>query len=245
MKIALISDIHANLVALEAVLADIQQQEVNEIICLGDVATIGPQPLEVVRKLQEMNCICIKGNHDAALLDPKAAPEYRIAPPLISSLYWCRQKLSDTESSFLDSFKNTHSITLPDGSDLLCFHGSPRSTTDVILPTTSPGDCEQLLGNTHMAYLAGGHTHIQMLRPFGEGLMINPGSVGCAFPRFYEAGEVPVLKPKAEYAIGSFENGDLRTDMRQISFDIPTLKQSVKASDIPLKDWWLSQYADS
>jgi hypothetical protein len=56
---------------------------------------------------------------------------------------------------------------------------------------------------------------------------------------------VPVLKPTAEYAILSFENGDLRTDMRQISFDIPTLKQSVKASDIPLKDWWLSQYADS
>lgn len=244
MKIALISDIHANMIALEAVLVDIKRQGADEILCLGDVATIGPQPMQVIRTLMDLNCICIRGNHDAALLNPDAASEYRIAPSLISNLYWCRQKLGNTEYLFLDSFKNTHLIILPDGSDLLCFHGSPHSTTDVILPTTSQSDCERLLSDTQMVHLAGGHTHIQMLRPCGEGFMINPGSVGCAFPRIFQEGEVPVLKPWSEYALVDFNHGNLQVDLRQVKFDIPALKQAVREGDISLRDWWIGQYPD-
>ncbi|MCB0291188.1 MAG: metallophosphoesterase, partial [Calditrichaeota bacterium] len=79
MKIALISDIHGNLTALEAVLADIRRRGADRIICLGDLATLGPQPREVIARLRELDCPGIMGNHDAALLHLEAAARYQIA----------------------------------------------------------------------------------------------------------------------------------------------------------------------
>ena len=242
MKIALISDIHANGVALEAVLKDLQCQDIDEIICLGDVATIGPQPLQVLQMLQDLNCVCIRGNHDAALLDPAAIPRYRIASPLIPNLYWCRQKLGNAEFSFLKSFETTCTVNLRDGKNLLCFHGSPYSTTDVILASTPPGEYERMLRGIESDYLAGGHTHLQMLREWKAGFLINPGSVGCAFTRFFQKGEVPALHPWADYAILNINSANLQVDLRQVHFNIPAFKQAVMESDIPLKEWWLGQY---
>ena len=69
MRVALISDLHANLVAIQAVLADIQRVGVDQIFCLGDVATLGPAPGAVLQLLRDLRCPCILGNHDAFLLD--------------------------------------------------------------------------------------------------------------------------------------------------------------------------------
>ena len=69
MRIALISDLHANEVALGAVLADIKRVGVDRIICLGDVATLGPHPESVLQTLRDLGCPCIQGNHDAFLLE--------------------------------------------------------------------------------------------------------------------------------------------------------------------------------
>ncbi|MCA9955058.1 MAG: metallophosphoesterase family protein, partial [Anaerolineales bacterium] len=67
MRIALISDIHGNFVSLQAVIADIERQNVNEIIFLGDAATLGPQPHEVLQLLRQLGCPCIIGNHETYL----------------------------------------------------------------------------------------------------------------------------------------------------------------------------------
>ena len=64
MRIALISDIHSNLIALEAMLADIAQVEVDQIVFLGDLVTLGPQPREVVERVRGLGCPCVLGNHD-------------------------------------------------------------------------------------------------------------------------------------------------------------------------------------
>jgi len=79
MKLAIISDIHGNFHALEAVLKDISDQGADEVICLGDLATIGPQPREVIRKIQETGIRSLRGNHDLALLETSKATEYQIA----------------------------------------------------------------------------------------------------------------------------------------------------------------------
>ena len=71
MRIALISDIHGNLTALEAALAEIDRHKVDRIICLGDVALDGPQPTAVIRRLREQGIPVIKGNTDDWLLHPK------------------------------------------------------------------------------------------------------------------------------------------------------------------------------
>src|SRR3954468_20883448 len=64
MRIALISDVHGSELALNAVLADIARTGVDQIVCLGDTATLGPRPREVLERLAELRCICILGNHD-------------------------------------------------------------------------------------------------------------------------------------------------------------------------------------
>ena len=140
MRVALISDIHGNLVSLNAVLADIDRERVDDIICLGDVATLGPQPSEVVTRLQTLDCHFIAGNHDADLLDTKAAKQRQTHSQIIlDAVMWCAEQLSVTQIEFLRSFRDTSQFQLDADTSLLCFHGSPQSNTDIILATT-PAD---------------------------------------------------------------------------------------------------------
>lgn len=74
MPIALISDIHGYLLPLQAVLADIKQKKVDQMVCLGDVCVLGPQPTEVLTVLKRLNCPSVMGNHDFDLLHPELAP---------------------------------------------------------------------------------------------------------------------------------------------------------------------------
>ena len=85
MRVALISDIHGNDVALRAVLADIRRRGVDQIVCLGDVATLGPSPQRTVDLVVELNCPCIMGNHDAFLLEPGLVETYTQAAPVIDA----------------------------------------------------------------------------------------------------------------------------------------------------------------
>ncbi len=137
MRIALISDTHGNLTALNAVLADIQSQGAERIIFLGDAATLGPQPVETLETLMQLNCACIMGNHDAAALDPGRAAELQIAPPLHPTLDWCVSRLRREHFDFLRSFQPTLELKLDGNLSALFFHGSPLSNTDLILSTTS------------------------------------------------------------------------------------------------------------
>jgi len=242
LRIALISDIHGNLAALNAVLNDIQKQGIGEIICLGDVATLGPQPEIVIGELKKLACPCIMGNHELALLDLNLADYYRIAPPLISTLQWCFEKLSAQDLKYLQSFKMSLNISFGRDSTLLCYHGSPTSTTDIILAETSNKDVEKIINNNVATVMAGGHTHIQMLRQWSDTLFINPGSVGAAFQKSYSQGDIPTLIPWAEYAILDSTSEFLNIGMRRIPFDIMALKSAIKQSNIPIKDWWLGQY---
>jgi predicted phosphodiesterase len=70
MRVALVSDIHGNEVALKAVVDEVERVGVDQIVCLGDVATLGPLPGGVIRMLRDLACPCIMGNHDAFLIDP-------------------------------------------------------------------------------------------------------------------------------------------------------------------------------
>jgi putative phosphoesterase len=242
LRIALISDIHGNLVALNAVLRDIKKQEIDEVVCLGDVATLGPHPTQVIAELKKLACLCIMGNHELALLDLNLAGHYRIAPPLVSTLRWCFDKLNNHDIKYLKSFKASLKISFGKDSTLLCYHGSPTSTTDIILAEISNKEVDKTLNNKAATIMAGGHTHIQMLRQRDGRLLINPGSVGAAFAKFYAQGEIPELLPWAEYAILDYDSEILNIGMLRVPFDIVALKSAIKKSDIPIKDWWLGQY---
>jgi putative phosphoesterase len=243
MRIAFISDIHGNFTALEAVLADIKSQNVDQIICLGDTLTLGPQPREVLKKLKEINCVLIKGNHDEALLDPEESEKFDITEHLIPDLYWCKDQLTRDDLSFIDAFISTYEIEFPNGVTVLCFHGSPKSTTDIIQSTTPTELLDKYFENQRATVLIGGHSHIQMHRRYGDKLILNSGSVGNSFMFAYSPGNIPKLLPWAEYAIIGQNDNNLNVDLRRVYFDTAKLIDLVNKSGLPGTDWWLRQYS--
>ena len=244
MRIAFISDIHGNFTAFESVLADIQKTGVDQVICLGDVATLGPQPVEVLNALRKLNSINIRGNHDAAMLEPDKAAEYEITDYLVPDLHWGRARLTEDDFDFLRSFKPEHEILFPNGVKLLAFHGSPHSVTELIVATTSPEKLDQIFEGQSASVFIGGHSHIQMYRRYGNKLVLNSGSVGNAFVHAYTPGKPPSLLPWAEYAILEQSGNMLHVDLRRIYFDTDALLKIVRESSLPGKDWWLRQYQE-
>jgi putative phosphoesterase len=244
MKIAFISDIHGNLTALKAVLTDMALQKPDQVICLGDILTMGPQPIEVLAELRKLNCIFIKGNHDAAVLNPELAEQYQITSYLTPDLLWCKEKLTKEDVEFLESFRPSYEFKFPNDISVLCFHGSPRSNTDLIQAITPAEKLDEFFAEQNATVFIGGHSHIQMHRRHGNKLILNSGSVGNAFKFAYTPGIVPSLLPWAEYAIIS-QNGDsLDIDMRRVYFNTDELLEIIKQSGLPGSQWWLKQYKE-
>lgn len=233
MRIALISDIHGNDVPFKAVLKDIKEQGVDEIICLGDVATLGPQPCEAVERLRALGCRCITGNHETDLLNVATLKAEQKAPAwLVETLTWCDAELSDEDLDFLQGFEDTIEIDLEDGANLLCFHGSPQSNTDIILADTSSTELDELLTKRKASVMVGGHTHIQMMRRYKDVLIVNAGSVGAPMELPFEAR--PTILSYAEYAIIEVsKNKGISVDLRRVVYDFDAMKRAAAASTNP------------
>src|SRR5260370_26770346 len=156
MRIALISDLHGNEVSLRAVLDDVARVGVDRLICLGDVATLGPRPRQVLATLRALGCDCILGNHDEFLLDPALIHTYTEAPVIVDAVDWCRRQLDDDELAFVRRFVAGVEVALGDGATLLAYHGSPRSNMQDLLATTTPDDLDRFLDGSAATVLAGG-----------------------------------------------------------------------------------------
>lgn len=244
MRIGFISDIHGNFTALEAVLADIKNQNIDRLICLGDTVSLGPQPKEVLEALQNWNAVTVMGNHDQAILEPQRSAQFEITKHLIPDLYWGRERLANGDFEYIRSFAPVHSVRFPNGIELLAFHGSPKATTHLIQATTPTELLDSYFGGQTASVFIGGHSHIQMHRRYGRKLILNSGSVGNAFKYAFSPGNPPSLLPWAEYAIVEQDGNFLRTDMRRVYFDTGALVRLVKASGLPGADWWIKQYED-
>lgn len=244
MRIGFISDIHGNFTALKAVLADIKKQNIDQLICLGDTASLGPQPREVLDSLKEWNAITIMGNHDQAILEPEKCADFEITEHLIPDLFWGREQLKREDLDFISSFRSTYAIRFPSGSELLAFHGSPKATTHLIQAVTPPEVLDDYFEGQSASVFIGGHSHIQLFRRYGRNLILNSGSVGNAFKFAFTPGNPPSLLPWAEYAIIEQDGDCLRADMRRVYFDTQALIEIVKTSGLPGTDWWLRQYQE-
>jgi putative phosphoesterase len=242
MRIALISDLHANEIALRAVLRAIEQTGVDQLVCLGDVATLGPRPNAILQILRDAGCPCIMGNHDEFLLEPQLLRRYSEAQEIVDSVDWCRAQLSADELAFVSSFQRSLEIPMEGGTKLFLFHGSPKSHMVDLLATTPPDDLERLLGEHRAPVMAGGHTHIQMLRQHRGSLLVNPGSVGMPFKE-YVGGQVPVVLAHAEYAIVESTPAGVEVRLCRVPLDKRALHQAAADSQVPLKPQLMRQYS--
>jgi predicted phosphodiesterase len=242
LRLAVISDIHGNAVALEAVLAAIKAEGIEHIVCLGDVAATGPQPREVIERLKPLGCPVVMGNTDAWLLSPVVKEKSDEFSRYVQDIeLWCAQQLSDDDKAYLRTFQPTITYALDGNKSLLGYHGSPRSFSEQILPTTSQEDLDQAFAGFHASVVAGGHTHLQMFRRYRDMLIINPGSVGLAFDPVYplEAARNPSW---GEYAVINVDGDTLSVELRRTPFDVKAFIQAIQASAVPHAAWLAKEW---
>jgi putative phosphoesterase len=235
MRLGLIADIHSNLPALEGVVEDIRGAGIDDLVCLGDVVSLGPHPRAALRRVGELGCPVVMGNCDAFMLEPKIEPGDDDGAWISASDAWSAGQLDDSDLDFIRSFRPTIEVVVGDRS-VLCFHGSPRSFDDVIDAGTREDRIEELVAGYRSDIYAGGHTHFQLLRRIGSAELINPGSVGMAYDRTHPAEEVRCA-PWAEYAIVEATGNGLEIDFRRVPYDRTEIAHDLELSDMPHARW--------
>jgi putative phosphoesterase len=245
MRIAVFSDIHGNDVAFEAVEADIQKQKVDRIVCLGDAVQGGPQPAAVVQRLRRLDCPVVMGNADAWLLSGVETADEGIPPDRKKKMdairEWSLSQLTEADRSLIVSFRPTVTLPLEEDLNLLCFHGSPISFDDIILPAAPEDEFQKFLGRYAEHILTGGHTHAQQIRRIGERFFFNPGSVGLAYSHNQTSNQFHA-DPWAEYAILTAENGQTGLEFRRVPFNHRELIRIYAESGRPFAEDAIAQY---
>ncbi|HET8751201.1 MAG TPA: metallophosphoesterase family protein [Gaiellaceae bacterium] len=238
MRLALVSDQHANDVAFRAALEDVERLGVDEIVCLGDTAQGGAEPAQTLDRLAALGCETVLGNADALLLEvPTDSPE-----PITEQLLEVREwTLSQLDASHLEQIRSFSPVVHRelDGVSMVFFHGSPRSYDDVLLPGLGDEALEPFLGHD-AALLAGGHTHLQWTRGIGDALYVNPGSVGLSYDRHAEQ---LVVRALAEWALVTVSDGAVAVEFRQAPYSVEAFRSAANRSGRPYTDDWAAQWS--
>jgi len=245
MHLAIISNIHGNCFAFDRVLKDIRQQGIEHMVCLGDTLQGGAQPAETLARLRELHCPVVMGNADAWLMTGQhtSAGEHT-SEQQHAVRAWSLAQLSENDVAFVRQFQPTIEIPLEAGKQLLCFHGSPHSFNDLILPETPDDIVRQFLSGFDATLLTGGHTHTQQLRRLGNCWYFNPGSVSLAYN--WELSDLATgqmrVDPWADYAIVSSEGACLGITFRHVPFDVDELARIIRASGRPYAEEAIALY---
>jgi predicted phosphodiesterase len=185
------------------------------------------------------------GNADAWLISGVETADEGIPPERLKKMgeirLWSLSQLTEEDIDFIAGFQPTITIDLGDGLDLLCFHGSPTSFDDVILPAAPDEEFQKFLGSYADHILTGGHTHAQQIRRNGNLFFFNPGSVGFAYSHYQPDGQFHA-DPWAEYGILTVENGQTSLEFRRIAFDEKELIHIYRESGRPFAEEAIAQY---
>ena len=231
MRIGVISDIHGNCVALDAVLADVANHPVDRWVCLGDALQGGTQPAEVADRLRDLLCPVVLGNADAFVLDGTSG-EKSISDRMRTVRDWTVEALGAERVDFIRTFVPTVELDIGDAGRLLSFHGSPDSYDGVLLPETPTADLKRTLEGRDASLMCGGHTHLQWSASIDGWTFFNPGSVGLGYNRHLpEAGFF--FNPVAEFAIVAVDGPTARIEFCRVPFDVDALDRAARASGHP------------
>jgi predicted phosphodiesterase len=187
------------------------------------------------------------GNADAWLLsgvetdaEPPSAARKRM---LDSVREWSLSQLSDEDKAFIATFQPTIEMPLEDGRKLLCFHGSPTSFDEIILPTLPDSEFQPIFAPHLPSLMTGGHTHLQQIRPIGttDSFFFNPGSVGFAYGHGQAEGSFHA-NSWAEYAVLTSTHGRIALEFRRAAFDTNVLIEIYRSSGRPYADDAIAQY---
>ena len=214
MRTAIISDVHANLVALKAVLGEIDSMGINHIVSAGDIVGYYPFPNEVIDIFKERGVAGIAGNHDRTVIRTQVSSMNMIAG---EAAKWTASHLTDSSRIYLSGLPPRTHITI--GGKLAgLYHGSPRDDVEYIFEEEAEPELLRLSG-TRLLIL--GHTHVPFVHRSKEGTIVNPGSVGQ--PRDGD--------PRACYMVYDSTKDDFV--IRRVAYDIETMVQAISNAGLP------------
>jgi putative phosphoesterase len=234
MAIAVLADIHGNILALESVLEDLECQEgIDHVVVAGDMFSFGPAPNEVLARLQQLSYArFLFGNSDRYLIEgtyPSTYGEGDWQDKLLFSFQWTAERLEGEGLRFLEALPATQTIT-ESGLQLLVVHGSPRSDEEGLTVETASNLFKEMPIGPQVTVLACGHTHIPMDRSVGDLRVVNAGSVGLPFDG----------DQRACYAVisRSSRNGDglIQVQLRRVAYDVEKAVEQFFDGDHPAAD---------
>jgi putative phosphoesterase len=182
-RVAALYDIHGNLPALEAVLREVRDEDVDEIVVGGDVMP-GPMPKEALEALLDLNTKVqfIQGNGDRVVLDQMRETQSGEVPEAFRDVIrWVAARLTQGDKHLLASWNKTLRMEIPNVGKVLFCHATPRSDVELFTKLTPEEALIRIFDNQDAEVVICGHTHMQFDRTIGRVRVVNAGSVGMPF----------------------------------------------------------------
>ncbi len=230
-RIVILSDVHGNVVALEAVRKAIRAEKPDLVAIAGDLALNGPDPAATVDLLREMEAdgaVIVSGNTDIAVADF----DYAAAFPWMSdgvpetfqaAAEWAHDALGDERVSWLRRLPFERRLRADDGTMVLVCHASPGSQTAGFDQVLDPGVVTERVSRTDARVIACGHTHLPEVRDLGWKMIVNDGSAGYVFDG----------DPTASWALLDIADGEVHAEIHRTEFDALTVANAISARGLP------------
>lgn len=208
MRLAIISDIHGNGIALDAVLADIHQQGADRIICLGDIANAGPHPSYCLDTVREVADVVIQGNHELYLLGD-SMPDDIDTSPIWAGLRWVRRQLRPDQFDYMRRLPYSYCRVQNGGTPTLFTHGSPASQFLGFKAEYGHEAIVKRMNGHDGLTLFVGHTHRQLYHNWARSWICNVGSVGMPLDG----------TPEAKYVLATWQPPGWQIEFRRVAYD--------------------------
>lgn len=224
MKLAFISDIHGNAVALDAVLEDIKEKNVDKVFVLGDICYRGPEPQRAIDLVRDLDCEVIKGNADEWVVrgvQQGEVPDHALEL-MNKERDWIVSNLSHESVEYLRELPSQLNFEV-EGVRIHAFHATPDSLFDVVPPDVSDEKVlEKLVTKEADLYLYA-HIHKPYIRFINGKCIVNIGSVGLPFDGV----------SKASYCIVEINKGSIQTSNVRVSYDVQKVVDQYKNVEYP------------
>jgi len=230
-RLIILSDVHGNAIALEAVRAAIRTEKPDFVAVAGDHALNGPDPagaVDLLRQMEADGAAIVSGNTDIAVADfdyAAAFPQYADGVPdtFRAAAEWAHDALGDERIAWLRRLPAERRLVADDGTMVLVCHASPGSQTAGFDQALDPNVIIERVARTDARVIACGHTHLPEVRDLGWKLIVNDGSVGYVFDG----------DPTASWARVDLDEGGIRAEVNRTEYDVLAVANAISARGLP------------
>ena len=226
-RLVVLSDVHGNSVALEAVRTAIRREKPDLVAVAGDLALNGPDPsgtVDLLRSMEADGAAIVSGNTDIAVADFDYAAAFPwmtdgVPDTFRAAAEWAHDELGDERLAWLRRLPAERRLSTEDGTMILVCHASPGSQTAGFDQALDPNVIVELVARTDARVIACGHTHLPEVRDLGWKLIVNAGSAGYVFDG----------DPTASWARVDFEDGEIRAEIQRSDYDVLAVANAISA----------------